>query len=344
MPRLLMCAVCMLAATVAHAQTTSAAQAGAPPIFRITTDEFWLNLHHFLYVLGRAEAKTADSTRDAVAGAPREAERGLASLTADEKRVWAESVTVYATGLSLKDAVREAPMPAVTAAMAGAGDAATLADAPIDATTRQVLERAAPIYRKTWWPAHHEANQKWRSSIDALVASHGQRILGFITRAYAMEWPADGYAVHASGYSGFGGAYSSVRGVLVISSLAEATQRLKGLESIFHEGMHQWDNQVYAALAAQARPIKAIVPTDLPHALIWITASEAVRRVDPSHVPLVDVLGIWNLYSSGAPAPMMRLKAPLEEAWKPYLDGRGTRDEALRALLEKIAALPPPAK
>ena len=85
-------------------------------------------------------------------------------------------------------------------------------------------------------------------------------------------------------------------------------------------------------------------PTDLPHALIWITASEAVRRVDPSHVPLVDVLGIWNLYSSGAPAPMMRLKAPLEEAWKPYLDGRGTRDEALRALLEKIAALPPPAK
>ena len=93
MPRLLMCAVCMLAATVAHAQTTSA----APPIFRITTDEFWLNLHHFLYVLGRAEAKTADSTRDAVAGAPREAERGLASLTADEKRVWAESVTAYAT-------------------------------------------------------------------------------------------------------------------------------------------------------------------------------------------------------------------------------------------------------
>ena len=35
---------------------------------------------------------------------------------------------------------------------------------------------------------------------------------------------------------------------------------------------------------------------------------------------------------------MIRLKTPLEEAWKPYLDGRGTRDEALRLLLEKIAA------
>ena len=318
--------------TLGHAQSATSA-----PIFRITTDEFWLNLHHFLYVLGRAEAKTSDSTRDAVAGAPPEAERGLKNLTADERRVWAESVSAYAKGLSLKDAVREAPMPAVTAALADAGDAPTLASTPIDAATREVLERAGPIYRKTWWPAHHAANLAWRESINALVGSYGQSILGFITKVYGMQWPADGYAVHTSGYSGFGGAYSSVRGVLVISSLADSTQRLNGLETIFHEGMHQWDNQVYAALGAQARAINAQVPVDLPHALIWVTASEAVRRVEPSHVPLVDALGIWKLYSSGAPGPMIRLKAPLEDAWKPYLDGRGTRDEALRLLLEKIA-------
>jgi len=307
------------------------------PIFRITTDEFWLNLHHFLYVLGRAEARTNDSTRDAVAGAPREAERGLKNLTGEERRVWAESVTAYAKGLSLKDAVRDAPMPAVTAALADAGDAPTLTSAPIDAATHEILERAAPIYRKAWWPAHRTANLAWRDSINTLVAAHGQSILGFITRVYGMQWPADGYAVHTSGYSSFGGAYSSVRGVLVISSLAESTQRLNGLETVFHEGMHQWDNQVYAALGAQARAIKAQVPPDVPHALIWVTASAAVRQVEPSHVPLVDALAIWNLYSSGAPGPMSRLKAPLEEAWKPYLEGRGTRDEALRLLLEKIA-------
>ena len=28
------------------------ASTSSAPIFRITTDEFWLNLHHFLYVLG----------------------------------------------------------------------------------------------------------------------------------------------------------------------------------------------------------------------------------------------------------------------------------------------------
>jgi hypothetical protein len=40
------------------------------PIFRFESNEFWLNLHHYLYVLGRAQAKTRDSSREAVAGAP----------------------------------------------------------------------------------------------------------------------------------------------------------------------------------------------------------------------------------------------------------------------------------
>ncbi len=39
-------------------------------IFVFHTGEFWLNLHHFLYVLGRAENKERDTSREAVAGAP----------------------------------------------------------------------------------------------------------------------------------------------------------------------------------------------------------------------------------------------------------------------------------
>ena len=34
------------------------APAAQPTFFTFETDEFWLNLHHFLYVLGQAEAKT----------------------------------------------------------------------------------------------------------------------------------------------------------------------------------------------------------------------------------------------------------------------------------------------
>src|SRR5215475_5418029 len=96
----------------------AAKQSVAPRFFTFETDEFWLNLHHFLYVLGRAEAKTPDSTEAAVAGAPREAMRGLQGLSRDEQMTWAGVVTAYAAGLSLKSNL-DAPMTSVTRALAG---------------------------------------------------------------------------------------------------------------------------------------------------------------------------------------------------------------------------------
>src|SRR6185369_3529582 len=46
-------------------------------IFVFHNDEFWLNLHHFLYVLGRAENKTRDSSRMAVVKAPNDQQQGV---------------------------------------------------------------------------------------------------------------------------------------------------------------------------------------------------------------------------------------------------------------------------
>jgi len=312
----------------------------APPsaIFRIETDEFWLNLHHFLYVLGRAQAKTGDAKREAVADAPSESDRGLEKLTAGEQNAWKDAVNTYSSGLSLRDAVREEPMLTVTAMLADADDAPTLAGVAIDASVRQALERAASIYRKAWWSEHRAANRAWRASMETLVAQHGGTVHDFITRAYGLQWPASGFAVHASRFSHWGGAYSSARGVLVIASGYRGNSGLRGLEALFHEGMHQWDRQMYALLGTQAKRINATVPVDLPHALIWVTAGEAVRRLDPAYVRTVDTLGIWNRGSSGAAQPLMRLKAPIEDIWLPYVAGRGTRNEALAALLARINA------
>ena len=32
----------------------------------------------------------------------------------------------------------------------------------------------------------------------------------------------------------------------------------------------------------------------------------------------------------------MQFKAPIEQTWKPYLDGKGTRDEALAELVKLV--------
>lgn len=317
--------------------------ASPAPIFRIETDEFWLNLHHFLYVLGRAEAKLGDMKREAVVDAPAESERGLQNLTADEQKIWAESVTAYATGISRRDAVFDEPLVRATSLLAEADDAPALAGVAMDASLRQTLERAAPVYSKAWWPDHRASNRAWRASMEALIATHGRTVLDFITRGYGFQWPASGFAVHASRFSNWAGAYSSSGGLLVIASGYPHNAGRRGLEGIFHEGMHQWDAEMYRVLEARAKTIGASVPSDLPHALIWVTAGEAVRRLDPKYVPTADALGVWNRGSSGARAPLKRLKQPLVETWLPYLAGTGTRDEALTALLAKISASRPPA-
>ena len=127
-------------------------------IFVFHADEFWLNLHHFLYVLGRAENKEANASRAAVAKAPADADQGLANLTANEKAVWREAGASYAATLSKKDLVFDDPLPDITNALAQAGDARSLAATQIDPSVASILERAAPIYRKAWSTKHRDAN------------------------------------------------------------------------------------------------------------------------------------------------------------------------------------------
>ncbi|MDQ3169958.1 MAG: hypothetical protein M3Q55_07475 [Acidobacteriota bacterium] len=304
--------------------------AAVSPIFRFDTGGFWLNLHHFLYVLGRAEAKTSDAARVAVAGAPGDAARGRQQMSAAEQGRWAAAVTAYANGLSLKDAVFDAPLPSLTGALARAGDASSLSGAGVDPAAAATLESVADLYRRLWWPAHRAANEAWVASMRPLLAEHGPAVLAYVTRAYALPWPGDGYPVQVSAWANWAGAYSTDGNLLVLSSLDAGLAGLLGLETLFHEAMHQWDEPVFRALLEQARGLGIRISTGITHAMIFFTAGEAVRSVSPSHVPYADAAGVWG-------RGMARFKPALEEFWKPWLDGRGTRDQALAALAPRAA-------
>jgi hypothetical protein len=298
------------------------------PIFVFYDDEFWWNLHHFLYVLGRAENKTRDSLRDAVKGAPAEQQQGFAKLTANEQSDWKEIVSQYAAGPG-KKSVFDDPLPAASAVLARASNAKKISDATIDPSLTKLLERAAPIYRKAWWPRHRAANKAWRSEIQKLLKQHGTRVLNFISNAYQLEWAAAGHPVHIAAYCNWAGAYSITGGLLCVSSLSESNHGPTGLESVFHEGMHQWDNLVDAALRKQAPGADQRMLDQLSHALVFFTAGDAVRRVIPEHTPHADKDGVWQ-------RGMLREKDALSEIWKPYLDGRGTRDEAFAQLIKRL--------
>lgn len=315
--------------TVFLALTLLAAPAPAPvqtttsaPIFRFETGEFWVNLHHFLYVLGRHEAGEADAAREAVAGAPADADAGLAGLTRDEQRRWRQAVSAYAKGLSRMDAVFDESLPALVHRLAAAGDVETLADAGVEPGVRAILEAAAPIYRKAWWPAHQEANVAWVRGVTPLVEAHGRAVLAYITRAYELPWPAGGYPVHVAAYTNWAGAYSTTGDLLLMGSRSAGNTGLYGLEIAFHEAMHQWDDAIWEALLEQARRQGIRISRGVTHAMIFYTAGAAVRAAVPSHVPYAEAFGLWT-------RGIARFRPALDSSWQPWLAGAGTRSGAL---------------
>lgn len=298
-------------------------------IFAFHSDEVWLNLHHFLYALGRAENQTGDASKSAFSGVLADQEQGLIALTDKERVAWHKAVVWYAADLSKKDLIFDESLPRFTTALARAGHAKSLKHAGVDLTSSQVLESVIPIYRKVWWPKHEAANNVWARAMKSLVDRWGANVLAFITNAYRMEWPATGYGVHICSYAGWAGAYSTKGLLLVVSSLRRENEGTAGLETVFHEGMHQWDDLVFDALHKQASRLNKEVPNGLSHALIFFTPGEAIQRLSPEYVPAANKYGGWE-------RGLSRQRDAIKKVWKPYLDGRGTRDEAFAELITQL--------
>lgn len=308
---------------------TALAAQPARPIFTFQSG-FWLNLHHFLYVLGRAEAKMPDMRRRAVAGAPDDQAQGLARATAEEQRIWRKVVSAYAKGPSRLDPVFDDGLIAAGQALARAGNAETLENIP-DADLADLLRRAAPIYRRLWWDAHERANRARIRELSDLVQRHGDHVLAYVVRIYQERWPEAGYPVQMAAWVNWAGAFSTGDRHLVMSSLDEGTKGFSGLEILFHEAMHQWDDTVIAKLDAAAKAAGTQMDGPLSHAMIFYTAGEAVRAAVPGHQPYATVNGIWK-------GPMGRYQPALDDVWKPYLDGKGTLDEAIRGIVSRLSA------
>ena len=300
----------------------------ATPIFRFEADGFWLNLHHFLYVLGRAQNHTPDSQRRAVVNATAEQAQGLTGLSQSHRQTWESAVRSYAGGLSKRDAVFDRDLIAVTNAMRVAPDA-TAAALKVDRDLQATLLQAASVYRMVWWAKHRGANHARVDEYSNQLERHGEKVRAFVTRAYQQSWPKGGYAINLSAYSNWAGAYSTDGDLIVVSSLDEGTRGSLGLESIFHEAMHQWDNPILARLERLSKEHQTPPPQQgLTHALIWYTAAEAVKSQIPGHVGYAESGGFWKQKGLGS------FKAGLDSHWKPYLDGQGSLDAALVALLK----------
>ncbi len=290
------------------------APAQTPALFAFH-NRFWLNLHSFLYVLGRAKNNTPDSQRGSVIDA---------ITDGDPLETFATEVAAYSATASRQDAVFDPSLTALTKRLAFIDDASPLPD-DLDAGVRYALRDAAPAYRTAWWPRHSAANIERIGEIQPLVNRYGSPIAPELARLWMNQWPPAGFDVQVSAYANWAGAYSTANGLIVLAGADPAMSGTQGLESIFHEAMHQWDDDMDARIAAIARQLKARIPPQFSHSLIFYTAGYVVAKAVPDHQSYATKNGLWK---RGLASP-----EDLDRCWRPYLDGKTTLDDALRNLL-----------
>ena len=313
----------------AFGQSGSLVTATGKPLFTFHNG-FWINLHHFLYVLGRARNGTADSQRSAVMHAPEDLE-DFNALNKRDRTTWQEAIEFYRNELSKRDVIFDRELIGITRALASVLDSSSLAGTALPSQVRETLERAAPVYRRVWWDRHSRSNKTRITALSALLVQYGPQVSNMLTHIYEQQWPANGLDVEVSAYANWGGAYSIGGGPIIMSSTDDAGTGSEGLEIVFHEAMHQWDDAMIPLLDSTAQRLNVKIPRDLFHSLIFYTAGYVVSRIVPGHRPYAEPLWARGVLPG---------RTQLDADWLPYLQGNGSLSSAIEKLVGAFKSPP----
>jgi hypothetical protein len=118
-----------------------------------------------------------------------------------------------------------------------------------------------------------------------------------------------------------------------MSSSHPGGQGWAAAESVFHEASHALVDPVEKAFDREAQAAAKQLP-DLWHAALFYLTGEVVRQAlaerGVAYVPYVYANGLFE-----RAWPQMR--EPLEQSWRPYVDGQVALDAAVRQV---VAAVP----
>jgi hypothetical protein len=291
--------------------------------------KLWPNLHHFLYILGRARNGAFDSGRVAVKQAPLDT-AGFETLPEPQRRAWEHAIGIYQIQASPLD-IGVGSLVDVNYAVADLPASGRVEDArEISTELRSALAEAGPVYRQLWWPRHDAANRKWISQLMPLVARYGPQIKEHLAAAFGASWPALPLRVEAVAYADPRGAYTTEDPPLIaMSSLNPQHQGVDGLEQLFHECSHLMMQTVDAALQSHAQAAGKDLSRDLSHTILFYTVADTVRSLIPGRVPYPDRYGVWD-------RGWTRYRELLGLYWQPYLDGKSTMDDAIDRIVRDL--------
>lgn len=282
--------------------------------------EFWVNLHHYLHALARAQTPLVEEL-------PAEA-------TASERTQWARAVEFYRTRFGKRRLVFDPLLVEIKQALVHLGSSPSTSAVYLAAEHRQVLERAAPIYRKQRWPEHDAANRRFIAALEALIDKHGASIAARLARSYDSTWPDSGLRVDVVRDAGPpGNAYTTNVPRPTHITMGADDQGLLSLELVFHEASHHWDQQLMKAVFDAAKQLGTAPPPDLWHAILFFNAG----RITADALAAAGIDGYELYMVRGKVFARPGWHDAIAKHWVPFLAGELSRHDAILRILRDLA-------
>jgi hypothetical protein len=280
---------------------------------------FWMNLHHYLHALTRADAPLVEELPPAA--------------SAVEQKQWASALAFYRSRFAKRSLLFDEWLLDIKQQVTGASDTADLADTTIAPEVRQVLERAAPIYRKLRWPEHDAANKKFITAVRQLIERHGEAIASRLARSYTDGWPPQGFRVDVVRDAGPpGNAYTTNVPRPTHITVGAEYLGLPTLELVFHESSHHWDQQLMKAVNDAARMLDMKPPPNLWHALLFFNAGQITAdALAAAGIPDYQMMMI-----EGKIFARPGWHEAIAAQWPAFLSGTISRDEAIIRILRVL--------
>ena len=321
-------AVALILPTGAAKQKTSTRTA---PLFEFHSN-FWVNLHQTLF----HEALLSESLLSA--GKPDRRLQSDTPLAASgmsdaEKKAWDAAVTFYANTFAERRELFDDDMVRVNKQLTSLPDNSTNSTAAgLPPALAAVLQSAAPVYAKYWWPAHDKSNKDWIASQTANVKALGPTVAAAMEKDLHQAWPAAPLRVDVCYYvPEIGHAYTTDDPPhTTFSSSGVQLEGLSGFETLFHEASHSFADTMSNTLFSECGAEKKNCG-DLWHAILFYTAGVEVRRALPpaDQANFTAYAYKYGLYGRGDYPKYRRV---LESDWQKYLDGQMDFTAAIRAM------------
>lgn len=313
--------------------------------------DFWLNLHHFLYLQARLRAAAGKpATRESQTQPEFSSARPTGDLTPTEQRTWSAALDTYAQDWASRDMLRNGDMVIVSNRLAELEDCSDLSGRDgqqcvpgLRADLVAALLTAAPIYRAHWWPQQDRENRAWMASVTPLVRRMGSDIATRLVRIYQHPWPPGRMRVDVVWYAGPLGSYTTFDPAhITISSHDSRNQGLAAFEMLFHEASHTFGEGVDEAIERHSRELGKLVPRDLWHAILFYTTGELVRR-EIANSP--DLATEWASTTGYTPYAVRNgvydngwsdYQPVIEQYWQAYLDGEIDFDTAIERIVNAV--------